>query len=114
MSLELGECNQQVGQRDAVHVAIASVQAAGVLKPGQRIGFLSGSDHRVDSADNIRVKKTIGIVDPFLQNDVTQWQVFIMILDPGSVTDLRHHWSHPSFSDDSDSSGDYDDSCRGC
>jgi len=91
-NLGLGKLITTPQQRDAIHIAIAPVVAVERLKPGQRAGF--------DEPGNRRVRARLdgpGIVDPFLQRDVEPEQEFWLWLDPGSVTGLRHDWSHPAF-----------------
>lgn len=80
-------------QRDAIHIALAPVEAAEKLSPGQHVGFVYSNDtNHVGS-----VSETIGIVDPFLTQDVQPGQRFWLFLYPNSVTGLRHIWSHPAF-----------------
>jgi uncharacterized protein (TIGR02996 family) len=80
-------------QRDAIHVALAPVQAAEWLSPGQHIGFTQPCNVSLVGA----VEETIGVVDPFLTAEVEPGQRFWMFLYPNSVTGLRHIWSHPAF-----------------
>lgn len=80
-------------QRDAVHVAIAPVTAAQPLSPGQHVGFVAenGTEFVGHSPD------LIGIVDPFLKQEVQTGERFWLFLYPGTVTSLRHVWTHPTF-----------------
>ena len=80
-------------RRDAVHVAVAPVTAAGRLAPGQHVGFVHPGDIEVVGA----VEKPIGVVDPFLRADVQPGERFWLFLDPNTVTSLRHVWTHPAF-----------------
>lgn len=73
--------------RDAVHVACAPTVAQEVLKPGQPVGA-SGTS-----------KYPIGIVDPFLKKDVNKGEKFWLILYPNTVTGMKHHWEHPSYTE---------------
>jgi hypothetical protein len=73
--------------RDAVHVAIVPTVASEKLFPGQHVG-----------ADGARsIAGAVGIVDPYLRHPVEKGQTFFLFLYPGSVTSLRHVWTHPAF-----------------
>lgn len=82
---------ENYGKRDAVHIAVAGVEAKETLKPGDHVNL---------SSDGKAVKhgKSIGIVDPFLKRTVLKGDRFWLYLYPGSITSLEHKWSHPSFS----------------
>lgn len=87
--LGIGKIIAAKQERDAIHVAVAPVTAAHNLRPGEHVGFtgkMVGRD-----------AKHIGIVDPFLAVNVKAGQSFWLFLYPGSITSLRHDWSHPSF-----------------
>lgn len=86
-------------QRDAIHVAIAPVVADCKIEPGRRIGFVDGGGVRVGYECPDRGIVAVGIADPFLVGPVLRGQSFFMCLFPGTVTGMRHHWSHPSFAD---------------
>ena len=92
-SLKLGKLLDATDshQRDAVHIAIAAVTSSEVLPPGQHVGLV-GPDRVGTNAD-----RKIGIVDPFLTEDVQPEQLFYVWLYPGTITSLRHVWSHPAF-----------------
>lgn len=78
-------------RRDAVHVAVMPVTAAEHLYPGQHIGFIGPIRELVASTG-----EPIGIVDPFLQKSVRQGERFLMCMYPGTITSLRHVWTHPA------------------
>lgn len=82
-----GDC-----RRDAVHIAVAPVTAAGPLAPGQHVGLLGGGHEFAGPCD-----RPVGIVDPFLTAGVEPGQRFWLFLYPGTVTSLRHFWTHPAF-----------------
>jgi hypothetical protein len=88
--LHLGELiKDENPQRDAIHVAVAPAIAAERLNPGQHVGFSGSLVGRVASP--------IGIVDPFLKDPVPEGTRFWLFLYPGSITSLRHDWTHPAF-----------------
>ena len=80
-------------RRDAIHVAVAPVTAAARLVPGQHVGLVQdGNTELVGPCD-----RTIGVVDPFLAADVEPGQRFWLFLYPGTITGLRHVWTHSVF-----------------
>ncbi|RDJ34996.1 MAG: hypothetical protein DWQ19_09180 [Crenarchaeota archaeon] len=92
--IKLGELVENPNQqRDAIHIAVAPVVAAESLKPGDHIGFL-GYDtiHVGKDSDNL-----LGIVDPFLKDELKAGQRFLLFLYQNTVTGMRHHWEHPAF-----------------
>jgi len=86
----LGKLAPEGAQRDAVHIAVVPVVAATELAPGDFVGVLE--DGRASGA-----APRVGIVDPFLDDFVRAGDRFWLYLLPGSITSLRHHWTHPSF-----------------
>lgn len=88
---EPGEQNQ----RDAVHIAVVPVIAHHRMNPGSRVGVHIDIGTRVlaDAA----AKPHVGIVDPFLEDAIEPGQTFWLFLFQGSVTTLRHEWTHPAF-----------------
>ena len=98
MSIKVGQLIYQPAKRDAIHVAVAPVVAAVVLKPGQHIGFLMDELHPANQPRvSHKAKKLIGIVDPFLESKVKPNDKLWMFLYPGSIQSLRHDWVHPAF-----------------
>jgi hypothetical protein len=83
--------------RDAVHVAIAPVTATEKLHPGQGIVLVDGDPNRVKACGP---DEWAGIVDPFLTAPVFPDQRFWMWMRPGSITALRHEWTHPALDGD--------------
>lgn len=86
----VGKLVSEYANRDAIHVAIAPVEADEPLLPGTHIGL--AADGKADSK-----AKPIGIVDPFLKQAVKSGQRFYLFLYPKTVTGLRHDWTHPAF-----------------
>lgn len=98
--------------RDAVHVAFVAVQAAYTLKPGDKVAL----DRYRKAVDAHNDAECVGVVNPFLKETVKRDEWFLLLLNPGSVSNLRHHWDHPWFpEDDSITASDDDEGeCRGC
>ncbi len=88
----LGKAPTDNAERDAIHVAVVPMVASENLHPGQRVGVV---------ADGIAgpTDKIVGIVDPYLTGVVVKDTSFWLCLLPGTVTGMRHHWSHSAFSD---------------
>ena len=84
-------------QRDAIHVAIAPVIAGQNLNPGEHVGFIT-PDGKVGCTES----NNIGIIDPFLATGVREGGRCWLFLYPGTVTGMKHHWSHPAFTLESD------------
>lgn len=91
-ALNLGTILDETAQRDAVHIAVAPVVAAEKLIPSRHVGLLP--DGRASCSSQV---KAIGIVDPYLPCGVEPGQRFYLFLYPGTVTSMRHEWTHPSF-----------------
>lgn len=114
-NLGLGQIILGAAERNAIHVPIAPIVAAEKLYPGQSVDISEGKAVASTGA--------VGIVDPFLKSPVFVGQRFWLFMLPGSVTDLRHEWSHPAFPEvvtvvpaepvEVAPDDDYDD-CRGC
>lgn len=92
--LGIGQIITTEQNRDAIHVAIVPVKAESILYPGQRVGIKDG---RASVAAT-----TVGIIDPFLTAPVYQDQTCWLFLYPGTITSLRHVWTHPAFESQSD------------
>jgi hypothetical protein len=89
----IGKIIREERHRDAIHIAVAPVEALYELKPGERVGLLDGK------AISSTIVESVGIVDPFLTHTVLPGQVFylFLFLFPGTITSLRHEWVHPAF-----------------
>lgn len=83
----LGKIISESERRDAIHLAVNPTQAKTELKPGQDVG--------VDGS----TKNPVGIVDPFLKENVKEGEWFWLVVYPRQITSLRHVWCHPSFPD---------------
>lgn len=86
---QVGKLIDTDARRDAIHVAVAPVEAGEDLQPGQHVGVVAGKATTSVAA--------IGVVDPFLTEPVRAGQRFWLFLYPNTVTSLRHVWTHPAF-----------------
>lgn len=84
--------DQDCRERDAIHVATCAVTANERLSPGTHVGLLGKGSDTAGTAG-----KHIGIVDPYLPGPVFPGDRFWLFLYPGSITSLRHAWTHPAF-----------------
>jgi hypothetical protein len=80
-------------RRDAIHIAVAPVTAGERLTPGQHVGLVREDDPEMVGP----CEHTIGVVDPYLTAAVEPGRRFWLFLYPGSITGLRHVWTHPAF-----------------
>jgi hypothetical protein len=82
--------------RDAAHIAVAPIKSGA--------SRLSAGDHVKLAADGRAIttagEDTIGIVDPYLHTIVHENDTFWLFLYPGTITNLRHSWSHPAFAEE--------------
>lgn len=94
--VNLGELikNGQAANRDAIHIAVVPVIAGETLQAGWHISL---EDNKAVIAKNRDV--SIGVVDPFYNSPIKEGETFWLLIKPNSITDLRHHWSHPAFKD---------------
>lgn len=90
--VNLGQLITTPQNRDAIHVAVAPVIAAESMEPGQHVQLNN-------EGKGCSGKEPIGIVDPYLKQDVMPGDQFWLFLYPKTVTNLRHNWSHPAFQD---------------
>lgn len=88
--LNLGQIIITPQQRDAIHIAVAPVVAADKLRAGDKVWLENG-------LARLGAINSIGVVDPFLDVAVEVGQTFWLYLNPGSITSLRHDWTHPAF-----------------
>ena|SRR6185312_1356811 len=77
--------------RDAIHVAVIPAIAQVFMKPGQHVAIKDGYAVPVPPGEGV------GVVDPFLTEYVEERERFWLCLYPGTITSLRHDWTHPAF-----------------
>ncbi len=87
----IGRIIDQERHRDAIHIAVAPMEALVDLKPGEQVAIHEGK------AISAYVGSAVGIVDPYLVRTVLPGQVFYVFLFPGTITALRLEWVHPAF-----------------
>jgi hypothetical protein len=96
--LKLGRLITSPQERDAVHVAVAPVEAGALLRPGQHVGVVDGKA--------VTDEPHVGVVDPFLKQPVDIGDRCWLFLYPGSIASLRHLWSHSAFPIDNPTDAD--------
>lgn len=90
-NLKLGEIITTEQHRDAIHIAVVPVVASAPIVRGGLVSIAGGQ------AYNGSVEDAVGVADPFLRvARVEQGQAFWLYLNPGSITSLRHEWTHPA------------------
>lgn len=92
--LGIGKIITSTQYRDAIHISVAPVTAGCSLMPCEHVSMRDGKAYLTPSNDR---QSAVGIVDPFLQQEVIGGQQFWLFLYPGSIYSLRHHWEHPAF-----------------
>ena len=85
--------------RDAIHLAVEPVVAGETLFPGAHVYLRDGlAWHFTQHAmGEDTTRKSLGIVDPFLGEDVLVGERFWLVVYPRQITSLRHVWTHPAF-----------------
>lgn len=89
----IGKLITEPQERDAIHIAVTPIQAGCFLIPGSQVGLTT------DGKANY-IFPHIGVVDPYLKKGIDAGQWFWLFLNPGSITSLKHNWTHPAFKDD--------------
>ena len=90
----IGKIIRTKAERDAIHVAVAPAVANEQLEPGTHVGLAKNG-----KATKYGIMGNVGIVDPFLAEIVQKGDRFYIFLYPGSITSLRHEWTHEAFPD---------------
>lgn len=78
--------------RDAIHVPIMEIISAGILTPGQKICIINGLAFPWIFNNHLPM---VGVVDPYIMDDVQSGDKFYLFLKPESTTKLWHNWIHP-------------------
>ena len=88
----LGQIHTREEKRDAIHLAVEPVECGeDYLEPGAHITVKGG----VARAEH--PSRALGIVDPFILDEVRRGQRFWFVMYPRRVHSLRHVWTHPAF-----------------
>jgi len=87
----LGKEPHELGDKDAIHVAIVAVRASHLIKPGDRCGLN-------EFGEALRQAAGVGVADPFRREPIARGQSFWLLLDQDAVPNVRHVWDHPSVS----------------
>ena len=93
----LGKTPQELGEKDAIHVAIVAVRADGVIHAGARVGMNEfGEAFETYRSDK---KVGVGVADPFRKNKIiATGEVFWLLIDQADVPNVQHVWEHPKVS----------------
>lgn len=85
---------EATASRDAIHVAIAPIVAAGnvYLNPGQPFAL-----DVYGLAQPCLIADAVGVVDPFLKASVRPGERFWGCITPGTTHNLRHEWDNRHF-----------------
>lgn len=92
---QLGTAPPPDATRDAIHVAIVAVTATHDMRPGTAVGRVGAGSDGVSAV----VTPLVGVVDPFQKNLIRSGDRVWLLVKPGTVSKLRHEWSHPLFDD---------------
>lgn len=91
--IKVGEIITTKADRDAIHMAIAPVIAGEDLEPGTHVGFEDNGTVVSYRQEN----QHVGIIDPFLKDKVKKGEQCWLFVYPKTIANLRHHWDHPRF-----------------
>lgn len=84
----LGKSPSDLGDKDAIHVAIVAVRAGKPIAPGSRVGLNEFSEAVPD-------EKGPGVADPFLKSTILTGQSFWLLMAQTEIPNVRHVWEHP-------------------
>lgn len=88
----LGEAPGPQALRDAVHIAVLPARAGSNFKPGEKV-------HVVDGVAVRSTSRSHGLADPFRTGTIKSGTNMWVLLYPGTITSLRHDWTHPTIGD---------------
>lgn len=90
---KLGKAPLDLGVKDAIHIAIASVRAGSYLNPGDPVKINEFGEGVKSSK-----KDSVGVVDPFLKGGIQRGQNFWILLSQTEIPNVQHVWEHPECS----------------
>ncbi len=86
----IGKKLEGIAERDAIHIAVYPVTVATErLSPGQSVIIQDGKAYPCAK------ERRMAIIDPFINGFVLQGERCFVFMLPGSITGLRHDWTHP-------------------
>ena len=96
MEVNLGDKPSLAAKRDTIHVAVIPAIIADDADAGDFVKIVDTDPLKVASCPK---SEAIGIIDPFSAYVYKNDRVWILLL-PGTVTSIRHHWVHTAFPED--------------
>lgn len=92
---KIGTILDDTAEKDAVHFAVLPVISADdYLFAGTRVRFVTGSTTHVKGVKGDA--SGIGVVDPFITDEIKRGDRFFILMNPNTITSLRHEWTHPA------------------
>ena len=85
----LGKNPDELGVKDAIHVAIVSCIAGQAIKGGGRVML-----NKDGQAINASCNSGFGVADPFI-GQIARGEHFWAMVDPQEVATVAHTWDHP-------------------
>ena len=100
-TLQIGKIITTPQNRDAVHMAIVPVIVNEPMASGTHVGILPKPKNMKNVQPVVGIpthqSDLVGILDPFYKGIFKTGEEFWLFLYPGSITSLRHEWTHPAF-----------------
>lgn len=85
----LGKEPLNLGDKDAVHVAIVAVKACQAIKRGS--GCSINQDGYAESGGDV-----VGYADPYRASDIEAGEVFWLLVKQQDIPSVKHTWEHPT------------------
>jgi len=85
----LGKTPEELGDKDAIHVAIVAVRANRAIEPGAKCSLNADREAIPDH-------KGIGVADPFRKKTILRGETFWLLMAQDSIPNVQHHWEHPT------------------